>query len=115
METVQLTAAYRALPASAQLEFLVRFAHELTLVGRDSYECGTLELLHPQRLRAVNEIQHRVSAHALALLTNDEHRYPDEVLTAIILEVDDPVLRQQVAHAFSRGLARIESNSAARH
>jgi hypothetical protein len=105
MDIHHLTQALQELPPAAQAEALVRFAYELTLLGRDAYEPGTLELRHPRRLRSLNEIQHHVATHVLALLTADPGRYPEEVLVAIFLEQDDPELQQRVAAAFARSLS----------
>ncbi|HZT82453.1 MAG TPA: hypothetical protein VFA26_19650, partial [Gemmataceae bacterium] len=93
------------LPPAAQAEVLVRLAHELTIAGRDTYDPASPGLRHPNRLRALNEVQHRVTSHVLALLAADPGRYPDEVLASIILEQDDPELRRQVAAAFARSLS----------
>jgi hypothetical protein len=105
MDTSRLVDEFRALSPASQVETLVRLAHELTILGRDvAYEPGSLDLRHPQRLRALNEVQHRITSHVLALLSADSHRYPDDVFVSIILEQDDPELRRQVAGAFSRSL-----------
>jgi hypothetical protein len=93
-----------ALPERSQVETLIRFAYELTLVGRDTYVPGSVELRHPQRLRAINELQHVINSHVRALLMDDSRRYPDEVLVAIILEENDPELGRQIAEAFARSL-----------
>ncbi len=106
MDVARLVNEFRGLPSSSQVEVLVRLAHELTLVGREAYEPGTLALRHPQRLRAVNEAQHRVTSHVLALLAADPRRYPDEVLASVILEQDDPELRRQIAAALARSLSQ---------
>ena len=105
MNTDSLVADFRRLPHAAQVEALVRLAHELTIVGRDTYEAASLGLRHPHRLRALNEVQHRVTSHVLALLAADPARYPDEVLASIILEQEDPEMRRQVAAAFARSLS----------
>jgi hypothetical protein len=105
MNISRLVDRFRGLPTASQIEALVRLAHELTIVGRDTYEVSSLGLRHPHRLRCLNEIQHRVVSHVLALLTADPGRYPDEVLASIILEQDDPELRQQIAEAFARSLS----------
>src|SRR5262245_32316181 len=105
MNTSQLVDTFRGLPTAAQVQALVRLAHELTIVGRDTYEVSSPGLRHPHRLRCLNEAQHRVVSHVLALLTADPGRYPDDVLVSIILEQDDPELRQQVAAAFARSLS----------
>jgi hypothetical protein len=104
MDSVRLAVAFRDLPPAAQVEALVRFAGELTLVGRDAYVPGTPEVAFPHRLRELNEIQHRVASHTLAILTGDARRYPDDVLLAIVLENQDPELRRQVAAALARCL-----------
>jgi hypothetical protein len=105
MDIPRLAAEFRNLPPFAQIEVLVRLAHELTIVGRDTYDVSSPGLRQPHRLRCLNEIQHRVTSHVLALLAADPGRYPDEVLASIILEQDDPELRRQVAVAFARSLS----------
>jgi hypothetical protein len=105
MDLPRLVNEFRGLPSASQIETLVRLAHELTIVGRDAYEPGSLELRHPERMRSLNEIQHRVTSHVLALLAADASRYPDDLLVSIILGQDDPELRRQVAAAFARSLS----------
>lgn len=84
-------------------EFLVQLMHEVTIVARGSYESGQDGLANPQRMRRVNEVQHRVSAFLLALLRNDSQRYPDDVLVKIVLEhPDDSELERQLSEAFAR-------------
>jgi hypothetical protein len=106
MDNARLLVEFRSLPPAAQLEALVRLAHELTIVGRDTYEASSSGLQYPDRLRCLNEVQHRVTSHVLALLTGDPDRYPDEVLVSLILEHDDAELGRQVAAAFSRSLSQ---------
>jgi len=43
---------------------LVRLACELTICARDTYEVGTDRVLQPERLRAFNELLHRVTGAA---------------------------------------------------
>jgi hypothetical protein len=105
MDVSRLVAEFRSLPPASQIEALVRLAHELTIVGRDAYDPSSAGLQYPQRLRSLNEIQHRVTSHARALLAADPGRYPDDVLASLILEQDDPELRRQVAAAFARSLS----------
>jgi hypothetical protein len=105
MDTTALVTEFRSLPPAAQIEALVRLAHELTIVGRDTYEPSSLALRHPNRLRSLNEVQHRITSHVLALLAADPGRYPDEVLASIILAQEDPELLRQVAAAFARSLS----------
>jgi hypothetical protein len=104
MDIPRLVDQFRGLPSASQAEALVRLAHELTIVGRDAYEPGSLDLRQPRRLRTLNEVQHKITSHVAALLAADPDRYPDDVLASIILEQDDPELRRQVAAAFARSL-----------
>jgi hypothetical protein len=84
-------------------EFLAHLIHELTIIARDSYEVGQDGVTNPQRLRRINEVQHRISDFLCALLHNNPHRYPDDVLMRIVLEhPDDSALEQQLSEAFGR-------------
>ena len=56
--------SFRALAPAERVRLLIRLARELTLVARDYYVPGTLDLTDPAAVRLVNEIQHRVTAHA---------------------------------------------------
>ncbi len=103
MSDVELTRAFSQCSGDEKLNFLLRFAHELTIIARATYEVGTEELTNPSRLRAINEIQHRVTSFAIALRQEDANRYPDEVLVQIILDhPDDPELQRQLRRAFER-------------
>ena len=84
-------------------EFLAHLLYELTIVARDSYEVGRDGLSNPERVRRINEIQHRVSAFLWALLRDDARRYPDDFLVRIVLEhPDDDTLARQLNEAFAR-------------
>jgi hypothetical protein len=50
-----------SLSNSAKLAFLARFAHALTICGRDTYEQGTDDVKEPHVLRSYNELLHRVT------------------------------------------------------
>jgi hypothetical protein len=67
-------------------QFLIQFAHALTILARDTYAVGEDGLTHPSRLRIMNELQHRVTSFLIALMKNEAKRYPDDVLLRILLE-----------------------------
>jgi hypothetical protein len=50
---------------------LIRLAFELTVLARDTYEPGTREVSDPSRLRAINEIMHRLTRRILNLVRED--------------------------------------------
>jgi len=104
MDVDNLAAAYRGLPDVSQIEALLRLGHELTNVAREEYGAAPLAVRHPERLCQLNEVQHRISRQVLALLNIGPSRCPDEVLTAAILNQDDPHLRRRVVAAFTRCL-----------
>ena len=109
---VRQVAAFSALSAEEQAEVLSLLAHELTIVARDSYEVGREGLTNPARVRVVNEVQHRVTGHLVALLRPDARRYPDDVLVGIVLEhPDDLTLQKQITAAVDRALALATANA----
>jgi hypothetical protein len=84
-------------------EFVAQLIHEITIIARDSYEVGRDGLTNPQRVRRINEVQHRLSAFLCALLDDNPDRYPNDVLAKIILEhPEDSVLERQLSESFAR-------------
>lgn len=103
MTTDEAIAIFSAYSPREQEEFLAHLIHELTIIARDSYEAGGDGLTNPQRVRSLNEIQHRLSAFLSALLRHDSKRYPDDVLVKIVLKhPDDSTLERQLGEAFAR-------------
>ncbi|MFO1429555.1 MAG: hypothetical protein U1F76_05350 [Candidatus Competibacteraceae bacterium] len=83
-------------------DFLIRLAHALTILARETYEVGGEGLSQPRRLRLINEIQHRVMGFLVSLREPETRRYPDEVLVRIILEhPEDADLQQQIWKMFN--------------
>jgi hypothetical protein len=78
---------FPVLPAAGQARFLANLPYELTVWTRRAY----LELLTDTnliigRLRAGNELQHRVTAHLCHILNQNTNRYADDVFIAILLD-----------------------------
>jgi hypothetical protein len=93
--------AFRNLNPDEQLRLLIRLARELTLVARSYYVAGNLELADPSAVRLVNEIQHRVIAHAENCLSGSDTDAP--VGYGFVAECwDHKGLRQLVEQAFER-------------
>jgi hypothetical protein len=102
---------FSSLSTNDQIRFLARFGWELTIAGRDTYVPQTEALRYPARLRAINEVQHRILAHIYALASSDSRRYPDDVLVAIVLDENgDRELNEQIRHAFDRAAEFLEGN-----
>lgn len=108
MSTNEAIAVFLSYSLAEKKELLAWLSFDLTIAARDSYEVGQDGLTHPQRVRRINEVQHRVSSFLLALLRNDPHRYPDKVFINIILsQPDDAGLERQLNEAFTRLTTRI--------
>lgn len=96
-------AAFSSLSPDEKKEFIAQLIYELTIVARDSYEVGGDGLTNPERVRRVNEVQHRLGAFLSKLLRDDPGRYPDDLLVRTILEhEDDGELQRQMGAAFAR-------------
>ena len=106
MDTPTAISRFSAADKDDQLRVLVGFGHNLTVEARDTYVPQTDQVHTPSRLRAINEIQHRVLGHIYALLTDSDQRYPDDVIVQIMLEHDDRLLRAQTSRAFEEAWAR---------
>ena len=107
MTVDEAISAFSSYSAEEKKEFLAQLSYELTVVARGCYEVGAEGLTDPQRLRRINEVQHRVNALLWALLRDDPKRYPDEDLIRIVLEQpDDEVLGRELSEVFTRMTAR---------
>jgi hypothetical protein len=103
MTNEEAIAIFASYSLAEKEEFIAQFIYELTIVGRGTYVVGQDGLTEPQRLRLINEVQHRLSAYLLALLRHNERRFPDDVLLRIVLEWgNDHELEQQLRATFAR-------------
>lgn len=68
---------YLAATSEAKVELLLKLSHRLTVYAR-----------YPEwdsdRLRGINEIQHKIVGQALALLLGRTNRYPDEFVAELL-------------------------------
>lgn len=104
----ELVRRYQRLPVGGQLRVLAGFGHDLTIAARDTYDVQAPGVRAPERLRAINELQHQILGHIVALMNAEASRYPDDVLLAIVLEDDDDEgWRAQVRQAFTHALNRV--------
>ena len=62
------------LTPKTKAQFLASLSFNLTIAGRDSYQTKTMELKHPEQLRYINEIQHRISQTLLRVLGGTSHK-----------------------------------------
>jgi hypothetical protein len=68
-----------------QARFLARFMYELTLEARNFYGPGGEQAIDANKLRFVNEVQHRVTRFIEQILIDDPARPSDEVTLRLLL------------------------------
>ncbi|HEU4601544.1 MAG TPA: hypothetical protein VFS24_06235 [Steroidobacteraceae bacterium] len=73
------------LSAVDQGRFLARFMYELTLEARNFYGPGGEQAIDANKLRFVNEIQHRVTRFIEQILIDDPARPSNEVTLKLLL------------------------------
>ena len=73
------------------------YAHKLTVIARGTYIPQTEEIVDPRRLRLLNEVQHRVTAHLRHLISGSMKRYPEDVNMPEILLREGMLFRQMGA------------------
>jgi hypothetical protein len=94
--------AFSALSEHEQALLLAAYGHELTVVARGTYEVGSDGVVHPQVLRRLNEIQHRVTSAIRARLCRSPNRYPDDVLMDIIVSSGTDPFSESLYRTFKR-------------
>lgn len=82
-----LVSLFQKLPSSQKALFLSVIAHNLTILARDTYVAGTDAVADPKRLKAFNELQHKLMGQLLAILLDEENRYPDDVFFAMVFDM----------------------------
>jgi hypothetical protein len=76
---------FSSLAAIDQARLLARFMYELTLEARNFYGPGGDQAIDPNKLRFVNEVQHRVTRFMEQILIDDPARPSDEVTLRLLL------------------------------
>jgi len=65
--------------------FLAHFMYELTLEARNFYGHGGEHVMDPEKLRFINEVQHRVTRFIEQILIDDPARSTDDVMLRLLL------------------------------
>jgi hypothetical protein len=68
-----------------QARFMTRFMYELTLEGRNFYGPGGEQPIDANKLRFINEIQHRVTRFIEQILIDDPARTSNDVMLRLLL------------------------------
>ena len=108
MDNASLVQAFINCSCAEKVSLLLRLAHELTIIARDTYDRESEGLTNPVRMRQINEVQHRVLSFLIALGENNLNRYPDDILVGIIVDhPEDIELQHQLQWAFSRIMSQV--------
>jgi hypothetical protein len=73
------------LSSNDKARFLARFMYELTLEARNYYSPNTTQDIDANKLRFLNEIQHRLTRFIEQILIDDPARQPDEAMLRLLL------------------------------
>lgn len=76
---------FRDLSALEQSRFLARFMYELTLEARNFYSPTGEQEIDANKLRFINEIQHRITRFIEQVLLDDPARAADDVTLRLLL------------------------------
>lgn len=104
--------AFEALSQSERIRFFALFGHNMTIAARDTYEFQAPGVRAPQRLRAINELQHRVLGQLHALTIQGAWLRSDQAILSIMLEHEDEHLRGQASWAFERAMKTLQNGDA---
>jgi hypothetical protein len=78
-----------SLTPETKARFLASLSFNLTIAGRDSYQPKTMELKHPEQLRYINEIQHRISQTLLRVLDGDSYEDFEKTIAESLIGEDN--------------------------
>jgi hypothetical protein len=90
---------FSELSALEQARFLARFMYELTLEARNFYGPGGDQAIDANKLRFVNEVQHRVTRFIEQILIDDPARASDEVTWRLLLAPRTEKAIESLVHA----------------
>jgi len=77
------------LDRNEKVTVLARVAHELTMLARDTYEPGTRGVSDPGRLRAINEVMHRLTRRVLSLSRGSGDDWKEEDFWQALAELSE--------------------------
>ena len=97
-----------SLDPDIKAKFLISLIHSLTVAGRASYDVGGTGLVHPDWLRQINEIQHRVSACLSQVLSGTGDAGFEKSIASLVLDVADSELRSHTTWAWQNAKAKLK-------
>ena len=90
---------FRDMSALEQSRFLARFMYELTLEARNFYSPTGSQDIDANKLRFINEIQHRLTRYIEQVLIDDPARQSDDVTLRLLLAPRSEKTIESLLHA----------------
>jgi hypothetical protein len=99
---------FKDLSALEQARFLARFMYEMTLEGRNFYSPTGTQDIDADKLRFINEIQHRITRFIEQVLLDDPARPSEDMMLRMLLASRGEKSIEQLLHAaYSRTIQTI--------
>src|SRR5216684_1586414 len=99
-------AHWNSLALSKRIQLCARLCHSLTIVARGAYGDGGDSPPDSQRLRDINEMQHRLTSAVHEMLTTGDCTYADQIVIPIFFNpYDDKGFEAELQSAFSQAAA----------
>jgi hypothetical protein len=100
--------SFSDLSSLEQARFMAHFMYELTLEARNFYAAGGEQAIDADKLRFINEIQHRVTRFIEQILIDDPARSSDDVMLRLLLAPRTEKAIEALVHsAYSRTIQAI--------
>lgn len=108
MDQTSATVLFASLAEDKKLSMLANLNYQLTVVARDTYDADGA-VTNARRLRAVNEIQHRLTAalRTLAQGGNGDGIPNDSLAALFFAEREDATLARLLAFAFEQAATSV--------
>ena len=110
MESEKAKELYNNLDFDQKLDFLVRFSHALTVVGRECYEFDGNGVKQPKTLRTINEIQHRIMGAAMELRRKGPDEEARDWIIELVLDHQNPLLKIRSSWAFENAISAVSAH-----
>ena len=110
MDIVEAKNRYNELSSRQKIDFLIRFSHALTIIGRECYDFDGDGVDHPKSLRYVNEMQHRIMGAAMALRSKESDDTPRDWIIELMLTHENALLKARSAGAFEHSMSFVTTS-----
>ena len=107
MDISEAKARYHELDFDQKLDFLIRFSHVLTVVGRECYDFDGTGVEHPKSLRYINEMQHRIMGAAMELRRIGPDEPVRDWIIELMLKHDNALLKSRSGLAFNEAISAV--------